>query len=124
MAGPHVDNVFPLVCPVSGDDICWVTPVHRISKLVHALETPDSGTMMKQLYYLRHLMIQETENRSGRCALGSYPAETAYIWFPLSLEHAPGVLTIAFFERLIEAYKAMLSGDTESAKEISRDLLR
>ena len=127
MAGPFGSPfVLPLKCAVSGDDIPWITPVPQIAKKIKELgDTDDAKVMMKQLYYLRGLVLQETARTEHfRCMFGSAPGDAVYIWFPLKLKHTQGLLTIGFFNRMIETFTHVLAGNLDQAAKVSRDVLR
>jgi hypothetical protein len=127
MAGPPGDPfLFPLKCAISDDDLPWITPVASIAKALKELgEDPDAATMMKQLYYLRGLVVQEVK-RSGhfRCMVGSSLEDgTTFIWFPVLLQHADGLLTVDFFSRLIQMYTLYFSGKLDECAEMSRNVV-
>lgn len=126
MAGPPCHPfIFPELCAVSDDFLPWVTPVSRIAKKIRDLGTEDSATMMKQLYYLRGLVVQETKlSGNFRIMIGSaHDNGVVYIWFPVLLKHADGILTIDFFNRLIQIYTLYLAGKSDECVEMSRDLI-
>jgi hypothetical protein len=126
MAGPPGDPfLFPLKCAISDDELPWITPVSKIAKKINSLGSEDSATMMKQLYYLRGLVVREAK-RSGhfRCMVGSSPdGSAAYIWFPVLLQHVDGLLSIDLFNRLIEMYTAYFQGKLDECAEMSRNLV-
>lgn len=126
MAGaPCFPFIFPELCAVSDDKIHWVTPVAGIAKKIRDIGTDDSATMMKQLYYLRGLVVRETK-RSGnfRIMIGqAHDNGMVFIWFPVQLKHAGGVLTIDFFNRMIETYTLCLEGNLDKCAEMSRNLI-
>lgn len=126
MAGPPGDPFpFPLKCAISEDELPWITPVSKIAKKIYALDSSDSATMMKQLYYLRGLVVQEVK-RSGqfRCMVGSALKDgTCFIWFPVLLQHVDGLLSIDFFNRLIEMYLAYFEGKVDESAELSRNVV-
>lgn len=127
MAGPPGDPfLFPLKCAISDDDLPWITPVASIAKTLKDLgDDPDAPTMMKQLYYLRGLVVQEAK-RSGhfRCMVGSALEDgSAFIWFPVLLQHVGGLLSIDFFSRLIQMYTLYFAGKLEESAEMSRNIV-
>jgi hypothetical protein len=126
MAGPPGSPfLFPLKCAISNDELPWITPVSKIAKKINALGSEDSATMMKQLYYLRGLVVQEVK-RTGhfRCMVGSSHEDGAtFIWFPVLLQHVDGLLSIDLFNRLIEMYTAYFAGRFEECAEMSRNLV-
>jgi hypothetical protein len=124
MAGPCDPFVFP--DPRAAPDFkSWVAPVSSLAKKIRDIGTDDSAIMMKQLYYLRGLVVREAE-RSGffRCTLGAAaPDGSVFIWFPVRADLAGGVLSVHFFNRLIEMFTLFFEGKIEESGEISRNLV-
>jgi hypothetical protein len=126
MAGPPCSPfIFPELCAVSGDFLPWVTPVPSIAKKIRDVGTEDSATMMKQLYYLRGLVVRETKlSGKFRIMIGqAHDNDVVYIWFPVLPKHTGGILTIDFFNRLIEVYTLCLEGKLGECAEMSRNLI-
>ena len=126
MAGPPGDHfLFPLKCAISEDELPWITPVSNIAKKIRDIGSEDSATMMKQLYYIRGLVVQEAK-RSGhfRCMVGSaFEDGTAFIWFPVQLKHVDGLLSIDFFNRMIEMFTLFFEGKYDESADMSRNLV-
>jgi hypothetical protein len=126
MAGPPCHPfIFPELCAVSDDYLPWVTPVPSIAKKIRDLGTEDSATMMKQLYYLRSLVVRETKlSGNFRIMIGSaHDNGIVYIWFPVLPKLAAGIMSIDFFNRLIETYTLFLEGKLDECAEMSRNLI-
>lgn len=126
MAGPPCTPfIFPELCAVSDDFLPWVTPVSGIAKKIRDLGTEDSATMMKQLYYLRGLVVRETKlSGNFRIMIGqAHDNGVVYIWFPVLPKHASGIMSIDFFNRMIEAYTLFLEGNLAECAEMSRNLI-
>lgn len=127
MAGPPgAPFLFPLKCAISDDELPWITPVSRLAKKIRDVGTEDSATMMKQLYYLRGLMLQEVKKAGHfRCMVGSgFDDGRAFIWFPVLLEHVDGLLSIDFFNRMIEMYTLFSEGRFDECAEMSKNLVQ
>ena len=126
MAGPPCHPfIFPELCAVSDDFINFVTPVSGIAKKIRDVGTEDSATMMKQLYYLRGLVVRETKRTGNfRIMIGqAHDNDVVHIWFPVKLKHAGGILTIDFFNRMIETYTLFSEGKLDECAEMSRNLV-
>jgi hypothetical protein len=124
MPGPCDPFLFPNPNVVT-DEKCWVAPVSSLAKKIRDIGTDDSAIMMKQLYYLRGLVVREAE-RSGffRCTLGAAaPDGSVFIWFPVRSDLAGQVLSVDFFNRMIEMYTLFFEGKLDECGEISRNLV-
>lgn len=124
MSGPCDPFVFPDP-RVKTDPKSWVAPVSGLAKKIRDIGTDDSAIMMKQLYYLRGLVVREA-GRSGffRCTLGAAaPDGSVFIWFPVRADLAGGVLSVHFFNRLIEMYTLFFEGKIQESGDISRNLV-
>ena len=128
MAAPVDGFYLPTTCAVSGDAIPYCIDSAQVGKLLTLLnddQTPDKTTMLRQLMYLRQVVEAETAKAGWfRCQLGSVAGGRVFMWFPLDLRHADGLLTVGFFGRMIELYHAVARGDAAVASEIAEDILR
>jgi hypothetical protein len=126
MAGLPDGFRLPLTCAVSDDPISHVTCWRSLVRKVWELEDGDAKTtMLRQLQLLRQIVVDEAvRSECFRCVLGSVPAsDRVYLWFPLALEHARGVLTVQFFDRLIDVFKTVQRSDMDGAVELASDIL-
>lgn len=123
MAGP-ISHVFPMVCPITGDEINWVTPFSSIVRAVTerpGCDEEERKTMLKQAFYMR-AVVQETLVKQDAVRCGSGSCKGAYVWFPFVLEHA--VLNVPTFDRIIHAFIAFRDGLEDKASEIACDVVR
>lgn len=123
MAGP-ISHVFPTVCPITGDEINWVTPFSSIVRAVKERAVcgeQERNTMLKQAFFMRKV-VKETLAKKEVVRCGSGSCEGAYVWFPFVLDHA--VLNVPTFDRIIHALIAFRDGQEAEASKIACDVVR